>query len=337
MFGTASTLSSNTYTSTVSSGTNLTPGTSTAYAGYLLRRLRRGRRLPGRDGDEQHDSPVSLPLPALIVDVWGNGAPVEVDDAPSSSVVYTGANWTHSTTQTGNYDTTESWNATAGTYVKFTFTGTQIEWIGPRNTNQGYANVLIDGTQVATDVNTYASTLSNQQVLFVASGLSNASHTIEIYTVGITPPGSSAAYVPVDAFIYGTGTSGETDDAVGSTGVTYSGSGWTHGGTGSTNYDSTESFDQTANDYVQFTFTGTGVEWIAPTYNNGRYASVYLDGTLMTSSANSYVPGYDSHLPTGDLEQRRPRQHLPHAEDRRRLNRALRSSLTEPTSRSTRS
>lgn len=291
VFGTASTLSSNTYTSTVSSGTNLTPGTYTAYAGSCSGDFGGGGGYQVATVTSNTTQPVSLPLPAMIVDVWGNGAPVEVDDAPSSSVVYTGSNWTHSTTQTGNYDTTESWNATAGTYVKFTFTGTQIEWIGPRNTNQGYANVLIDGTQVATDVNTYASTLSNQQVLFSASGLSNASHTIEIYTVGTTPPGSSAAYVPVDAFIYGTGTSAETDDAVGSTGVTYSGSGWTHGGTGSTNYDSTESFDQTSGDYVQFTFTGTSIEWIAPTYNNGRYASVYLDGALMTSSATTYVPG----------------------------------------------
>ena len=42
--------------------------------------------------------------------------------------------------------------------MKFTFTGTEIQWIGPAATNQGYANVLIDGTQVATDVNTYGST-----------------------------------------------------------------------------------------------------------------------------------------------------------------------------------
>ncbi|MGA3363031.1 MAG: hypothetical protein ABSD82_13500, partial [Solirubrobacteraceae bacterium] len=231
---------------------------------------------------------VSLPLPAMIVDVWGAGAPVETDDAPSSSVVYTGSGWTHSTSQTGTYDNTESWSQTAGNYITFTFTGTQIEWIGPRNSNQGYANVLIDGNQVATNISTYASALSNQQVLFSDSGLSNASHTIEIYVDGTTPTGSSAAYVPLDAFIVGTGTSSETDDAPSSSVVYTGGSDWTHGATGNQNYDSTESFDLDGGDYLTFTFTGTSVEWIAPVSNNGGYANVYLDGTLVASNMSTY-------------------------------------------------
>jgi Flp pilus assembly pilin Flp len=287
VFGTAGSLGSNTYQSTVSSGAQFAPGTYTTYAGtcsgdysnsgYALANVTAGTT-----------QSVSLPLPAMIVDVWGAGAPTETDDPASSSVVYSGSGWTHSTSQSGAYDSTESWSQTAGNYVTFTFTGTQIEWIAPRNTNQGYANVLIDGSQVATNVNTYASTLSNQQVLFSDSGLSNASHTIEIYVDGTTPTGSSAAYVPLDAFIVGTGTSAETDDPPSSSVVYTGGSNWTHGGTGSQNYDSTESFDLTGGDYVTFTFTGTSVEWIAPVSNNGGYANVYLDGTLVASNMSTY-------------------------------------------------
>jgi hypothetical protein len=286
VFGTAGSLGSNTYNTTVSSGSVYTPGNYTAYAGtcagdysssgYQVAAVANGTT-----------ANVTLPEPAMIVDVWGTTSNVETDDPASASVVYSGSGWTHSTTQTGNYNNTESWNPTAGTYVTFTFTGTSVQWIGPRSNNQGYANVLIDGATVATNVNTYASAGIDQQVLFSATGLSNASHTIKILVDGTIPPGSSAAYVPLDAFIVGTGSSGQVDDPVSSS-VTYSGSGWTHGGTGSQNYGSTESFDLTAGDYVQFTFTGTSVEWIAPISNNGGYADIYLDGTKVASNITTY-------------------------------------------------
>jgi hypothetical protein len=287
VFGTASTLgNSSAYQSTVTSG-GLPPGTYTTYAGscsgdysnsgYALANVSNGTT-----------QSVSVPVPAMIVNVFGTGGPTDVDDPASSSVVYTGSGWTHSTSQAGNYDNTESWSQTAGNYVTFTFTGTQIQWIGPKWSNQGYANVLIDGNQVASDVNTYSSADLDQQVLFSATGLTNASHTIEIYVVGGTAPtGSSASYVPVDEFIVGTGTSSEIDDAPSSS-VVYSGSHWTHGATGNQNYDSTESFDLTAGDSMQFTFTGTSIEWIAPVSTNGGYANIYLDGTLVASNITTY-------------------------------------------------
>ncbi len=288
VFGTASTLSSNTYASTVTSGTNLTPGTYTTYAGSCSGDYSNsGYALANVSSSTTQG--VVLPLPAMIVDVYGSGAPLYTDDAPSSSVVYTGGSgWTHSTAQAGNYDNTESWSQTAGNYVTYTFTGTYIEWLGPKWSNQGYANVLIDGNQVASDVNTYSSADLDQQVLFADSGLANTSHTIEIYVVGGTaPPGSSASYVPVDEFISGTGTSSEVDDAP-SSAVTYSGSHWTHGATGNQNFDSTESFDLTAGDSMTYTFTGTSIAWVAPVSTNGGYANVYLDGTQVATNVTTY-------------------------------------------------
>jgi hypothetical protein len=71
--------------------------------------------------------------------------------------------------------------------------------------------------------------------------------------------------------------------------VTYSGSGWTHGHTGCQNIDCTESFSLTAGNYVQLSFTGTGVQWIAPKSNNGGYADVYIDGTLVATNVTTYA------------------------------------------------
>jgi Tfp pilus assembly protein PilV len=295
VFGSPSTLTANNYQPTVNSGSVFAPGPYTAYggscsgdyssSGYAVANVTTGTT-----------QSVSLPLPAMIVDVWGATPNVETDDAPSSSVVYSSSGWTHATGASGQYDGTDSYGLTAGSYVKFTFTGTSIQWIGQKATNNGYANVLIDGTQFATDVNSYGPA-ANQQMLFSATGLTNTTHTIEIYVVGsgTEPPGATAAFVNIDAFIVGSGGSGEADDAPSASVVYTGGADWTHGGTGSQNYDSTESFDLTAADTVSFTFTGTSVEWIAPLSSNGGYVNIYLDGgstpvatNVTTYSATTY-------------------------------------------------
>jgi hypothetical protein len=287
VFGSASSLGNNTYNTTVNSGATLGPGTYTVYPGQCA-----GDQSSGGSKSAtvttNTTTPVSLPLPAAIVNVYGPAGTV-TDDPASSSVVYSGT-WTHATGATNQYDNTDSYSGTAGSYVTFTFTGTSIQWIGPTAHNQGYANVLIDGTQVATDVNTYTPTQTFENVLFSATGLTNASHTIEIYIVGPSyePPGSTGASADVDAFVVGTGASAEVDDAPSSSVVYTGGADWTHGATGSNNYDSTESFDQTAGDTVSFTFTGTSVEWIAPVSNNGGYTNVYIDGNLVASNVTTY-------------------------------------------------
>ncbi len=75
-------------------------------------------------------------------------------------------------------------------------------------------------------------------------------------------------------------TAGYTYDDTASA-LTYTGT-WTHAGasSGYTNgdYDSTESWSQTAGDSMSVTFNGTAVQWIGPKNNNGGIADVSLDG-----------------------------------------------------------
>jgi hypothetical protein len=285
-FGTASTLSSNSYQSTVSSGQQFAPGSYTVYGGSC-------------SGDYSNSSyqvaavtsgttqSVSLPLPAMIVDVWGSGAGTNTEyDDTNSALTYSGT-FTHATGYSGDYDGTESWSNTTGNYVSFTFTGTSVQWITSLANNHGYANIYLDGTLVQSNLDTYASSSVTQYAAYTASGLSNSSHTLKIYVDGTKDSNSAGSYVTTDAMIVGGGTTTEVDDAPSSS-VVYTGSHWTNGSTGSSNYDSTESFDLTAGDYVSFTFTGTGVEWIAPVSNNGGYANIYIDGTLVASNITTY-------------------------------------------------
>jgi Tfp pilus assembly protein PilE len=204
VFGSPSTLSSNTYLSTVTSGSVFGPGNYEVYAGSCA-----GDQSSGGEKlatvTTNTTQAVSLPLPAMIVDVYGN-TNTEVDDAPSSSVVYTGSHWTHGSTGNQNYDSTESFDLTGGDYVKFTFTGTSVEWIAPVSSNGGYTDVYVDGTKVASNVTTYSATTAYQQVIWSDTGLSNASHTVELLVDGTKPAASSATYLQLDAFIYGTPT-----------------------------------------------------------------------------------------------------------------------------------
>jgi beta-galactosidase GanA len=82
-----------------------------------------------------------------------------------------------------------------------------------------------------------------------------------------------------------------TYDDADTTDLQYSGN-WSHASNQSYtsgDYDDTESFSQTAGDSVSVTFTGTAVEWIAPTANNHGFADVYLDGEHVAT-----VDGYSA-------------------------------------------
>jgi beta-galactosidase GanA len=123
-------------------------------------------------------------------------------DDTASALTYTGT-WTHAGLSSGytagDYDSTESWSGTAGDSMTVTFTGTGIQWIGPKNTNGGIADVYIDGTLAGT-VDTYTSAGKEyQQVLFTQTGLTAGSHTLKIVVTGQKDAASSAANVVIDA------------------------------------------------------------------------------------------------------------------------------------------
>jgi beta-galactosidase GanA len=123
-------------------------------------------------------------------------------DDTDPALVYTG-DWTHAGPSSGytngDYDSTESWSTETGDSMTVTFTGTAVQWIGPKNTNGGIADVYIDGNQVAT-VDTYSPAGKLfQQVLYSTTGLPAGSHTLTITVSGQKNPASSADTVVIDA------------------------------------------------------------------------------------------------------------------------------------------
>ena len=123
-------------------------------------------------------------------------------DDTAAALQYSGT-WTHAGTSSGytngDYNSTESWSQQAGAAMTLDFTGTAVEWIGPKNTNGGIAQVSLDGQSVGT-VDTYAPGGKQfQQVLYYQAGLAAGSHTLTVTVTGQKNSASSADTVVVDA------------------------------------------------------------------------------------------------------------------------------------------
>jgi len=151
-----------------------------------------------RQADATSTATVSTSLDNVNLD---EAAGFTYDDT-SPSLVYSGT-WTHagpsSGYTSGDYDQTESWSQQAGASMTVQFTGTAVQWIGPKNTNGGIAAVYLDGNPVAS-VDTYSPAGKLfQQVLYSATGLATGNHTLEIVVTGTKNAASSADTVVVDA------------------------------------------------------------------------------------------------------------------------------------------
>jgi len=92
-----------------------------------------------------------------------------------------------------------AFSAAAGAQATVAFSGTSISWIGFRGPVAGIARVFVDGVVVA-EVDTFSTTDEAQVVLFTATGLVDASHTLTIEVTGLKNPASTGTFVVVDAF-----------------------------------------------------------------------------------------------------------------------------------------
>jgi len=116
-----------------------------------------------------------------------------------SSVSYTGS-WTQGTVFTYWSGETAAYSGTAGDQVTFTFTGTAVRWISQYGFNNGIANILLDGVQVA-QIDTFAPVQEQDQApIFIATGLANTTHTLTIQVTGQKNPSAFNPWIIIDAF-----------------------------------------------------------------------------------------------------------------------------------------
>ena len=173
---------------------------------------------------------------------------------------------------------------TPGEIVTLTFRGTSISWSGDRGPNGGIASVSVDGG-VASEVDTYSPTYKIQDVVFTATGLADAIHTLTIEATGRKNNASTGAQIVVDAFDVTTpGRRYQEEDAA----VTYIGD-WVHGNVNRTWSEGTVATSATAGAQVTFTFTGTSVSLIGCRKLSTGLANVSVDG-IFVEQINTYLP-----------------------------------------------
>ena len=89
--------------------------------------------------------------------------------------------------------------STAGQQVTFTFSGTDLTWIGFRGPQAGIARVSLDGVFIQ-QLDMYSVAEEVQAEVFKATGLASGNHTLLIEVTGTSNPASTGSYVAVDAF-----------------------------------------------------------------------------------------------------------------------------------------
>jgi len=165
---------------------------------------------------------------------------------------------------------------TAGESVTLPFRGTAINWIGYRGPDGGIATVQVDGG-VPTEVDTYSPSPKFQPVVFTATGLADANHTLTIQATGRKNAASTAARIVVDAFdVITPGRRYEERDAA----ITYVGTWHSHNDARVWSEGATATSNETGAT-ATFRFTGTSVSWIGCEKSSaGGTANVYIDGVF---------------------------------------------------------
>jgi hypothetical protein len=205
---------------------------------------------------------------------------LEQDDA---SITYTG-DWYSNATIAHSGGSAALTNARGAT-ATLSFTGTGVTWIGVVDPWSGFATAFVDGTMHVVD--TYGSSTLYQRPLFSVQGLPLGPHTLSIEVTHTRDGNALGAWVFIDAFEVsnGTGVPGGITALPGrieqkGPASIYTGSWFTNeyamhsGGSAALSVDRRSS--------VTFSFTGTGISWIAYRDEWSGIARVILDGTAET-------------------------------------------------------
>jgi hypothetical protein len=180
-----------------------------------------------------------------------------------------------------------------GAKVDLPFRGTGISWIGYRGPDAGIAAVSVDGGP-ASEIDLYSPTAKYQPVVFTASALSDANHTLTIQSTGRKNAAASAARVVVDAFdvtVPGRRRYEEYEPS-----ITYAGGVWTPHNEARVWSEGAAATSNVPGASATFTFTGTSVSWLGCRKGSaGGTAKVYIDGAFVKEvqlSQNYPIEGY---------------------------------------------
>jgi len=221
-----------------------------------------------------------------------------VDDATTGTgkymVNYTGS-WGHCSPCGGDpaapplWSGSNSWSKTSGNSASIAFTGTQASLYAVKDTNEGIANVSIDGgTQTSVDL--YSPLRKGNTIVWTSPTLSAGSHVLTVSVTGTKNSSASDTFVALDRFTIAPTADVIIDDSVTGSGqnqVNYSGS-WGHcnpcGGDPANPplYNASNSWSNSSGNTATIAFTGTQAELYFVKDSNEGIANVSVDGGATT-------------------------------------------------------
>jgi hypothetical protein len=183
----------------------------------------------------------------------------------------------------------------AGEKATLKFRGTSVRWSGYRGPDAGIARVQLDGGAV-TEVDLYAPLQKFQEVVYTATGLADATHTLTIEVTGQKNDASTGTRIVVDAFDVTTpGRRYQEGDPA----ITYAGEwnernvnrSWSEGAAAATNILGAS---------ATFSFTGTSDSsfspWFAIWTSKARFSASLT--SVVWPSASVWPPGLTVTVPS---------------------------------------
>ncbi|MBA2943074.1 discoidin domain-containing protein [Paenibacillus sp. CGMCC 1.16610] len=116
--------------------------------------------------------------------------------AGSDQFVYS-SGWGYASSESGAYSRDNHYSNTTDAYALLRFTGSKVQLFGAKNNNQGIAAISIDDGP-ETLVDTYASSRSDQQLLFDSDSLANQEHVLRIRVTGQKNAGANNTFLSID-------------------------------------------------------------------------------------------------------------------------------------------
>lgn len=145
-----------------------------------------------RAGEDLATADVELPVAEQLVDVSGTPGHLAPLNDSDWRATYTG-NWGYSSNRHfGDLGADVHYTSTAGDAVSYAFTGTGIQLLSEISSDEGTADVYIDGTKVSSVSGGGPERLA-QQALVSVTGLTKAAHTLRVVNTG-------SSYLLVDGF-----------------------------------------------------------------------------------------------------------------------------------------
>jgi alpha-galactosidase len=235
-------------------------------------------------------------------------------------IVYTGS-WSRSTGRgLGDYQDDVQYTETNGDAFSYSFVGNGVDYVTEKDTSQGEVEIYVDGALKAT-VDTHADGRSVQQVVYSISDLPNGSHTIRgvkksgqfmlvdklvVRQESLLNPGTAAFDKSAQADVSteigrdpgelvaianaGKALVKGTDYTVAGRVVTIKKEYLAAQSTGTTKLDLSFHGDYRDDVHaatadgaaINFTFRGTGVDWVTALAPDQGEADIYIDGKLVT-------------------------------------------------------